>query len=294
MRVPECYRARQRVHPSSSRRWNKSRSWREPRPDTAGRPALPPERQPSTCRRKFSLAVPGSAGCRRPALPSRPSPCAAARPPRLVSSRSAASGETCRHPQDKPGGGARPPHPFPVRPPGDVTVRCGRGDRPRGRRLPLGVHIGDHMVDQVGDPVRTPPPPVGEDTGQWPCEGIRWYPRLACPQAGGHIGAGSRSRPSSRALLFRPRSTTSPTPSFPLVPVLSRAVSFPHFPPAFLPFRGFGGFTRVVDLREHRSAAFQCSTTGRKAAAATGSVDKSGKSPEISCQPCCAVRGAES
>ena len=66
--------------------------------------------------------------------------------------------------------------------------RC--GDRQHVRSLPLGVHTGDHVGDQVGDPVRSPPPPAGEDAGQRVCTGIRWYPRLAWPQAGRHIGTG--------------------------------------------------------------------------------------------------------
>lgn len=107
------------------------------------------------------------------------------------------SGTRCRAFQTTPSGRGRPPcsHPFGTR--RGVTPSDHIKDRLRVRSLPLGVHMGDHLGVHLGDPVRTPPPSGGDDAGQGARRGIRWYPRLACPQAGEHIGAGSWSTPKA-------------------------------------------------------------------------------------------------
>lgn len=71
-----------------------------------------------------------------------------------------------------------------------VTDGSRIGRRGHVQLLPLGVPMGDHIGGQLGDPVRTPPPMVEKEAAQTACRGIRWYPRLACPHAGRHIGAG--------------------------------------------------------------------------------------------------------
>lgn len=48
----------------------------------------------------------------------------------------------------------------------------------------------DHLGDQLGVPVRAPPPAPGEVAAQTGRKRIRRYPRLAWPQAGCHIGRG--------------------------------------------------------------------------------------------------------
>jgi hypothetical protein len=81
-------------------------------------------------------------------------------------------------------------HRIPTQPtPADIPTRRSQyGGCRRVWQLPLEVQTGDHLVDEVGGPVRNPPPVSSEDTGHSRCQGIRWYPRLACPQGGEHIG----------------------------------------------------------------------------------------------------------
>ncbi len=74
-------------------------------------------------------------------------------------------------------------------PPSKVTLGSRQEDHLHVQCFPSGVHTGDHDGVHTGDHVRTPPLGDSEDAGQRCCGGIRWYPRLACPQAGEHIGA---------------------------------------------------------------------------------------------------------
>jgi hypothetical protein len=73
-------------------------------------------------------------------------------------------------------------------------------DRLRVRWLPLRAHTGDQGGVHTGDHVRRPPSTRGEGTAHWGCRGIRWYPRLACPQAGRHIGRGCVANLSCRPI----------------------------------------------------------------------------------------------
>lgn len=104
--------------------------------------------------------------------------------------------------------------------------------------------MGDHLGDQIGDRVRTPPPAVSKDAGRRPHRGIRWYPRLACPQAGKHIGAGRVVNPSIVALC---------SPSLPPRLIFNLSHTFDMLLPAtyaFIPLFSCLTCRRVADLRK--------------------------------------------
>lgn len=141
---------------------------------------------------------------------------------------------------------------------GNMTVGSQWGDHLHGQWFPLGVHTGDHDGVHTGDHVRGPSPAPREAAAHRGCKGIRWYPRLACPQAGRHIGAdcvasacpaAARSPPLS---FSAPRHLTSLICLFYfLLPILARALGLvPPFPSAVAGMRGPG--RRPAETRNGR------------------------------------------
>jgi hypothetical protein len=107
----------------------------------------------------------------------------------------------------------------------DVTASSQRRDHLYVKLLPLGVHTGDHVGVHTGDQVRAPPPAPGEAAAHRGCRGIRWYPRLACPQAGRHIGAGCVVNPIT-VRPWSPCSSVSPSPSLTFLICLFHSLFF--------------------------------------------------------------------
>ena len=77
-----------------------------------------------------------------------------------------------------------------ISPSQNVTPSNRKEDHLHAQCLPLVVHTGGHSGVHTADQVRGPPSAACRGAGHRRRRGIRWYPRLACPQGGRYIGAG--------------------------------------------------------------------------------------------------------